>query len=118
MKVAIQSSRNFDDYAVFMRGIGTALRDLSNEDGDKEFIIFSAGPRRVNEFITEFLNINERSLKSYGVKTKFIKVPPSWLKDNLNEINYLLYFSKPKESLPEIVQLADAKDIELGVYRY
>ena len=117
MIVAIQGSKNFNDYQVFLRGIGTALREITDEQ-EKEFIIFSAGPKNINEFVHEFLNVNERSLKAYGIKTKIVKVPPSWFENNLNEIDYLLYFSKPKEALPNIVALAEGKDIEVGVYRY
>ncbi len=117
MIVGLQGSKSFDDYQVFLRGIGTALREVANEE-EKEFIIFSAGPKNINEFTHEFLNVNERSLKAYGIKTKIVKVPPSWIEHNLNEIDYFLYFSKPKETLPDIVAQADAKDIEVGVYRY
>ena len=116
MIVAIQGSRNFNDYSIFLRGIGNALRSLQSED--KEFTVYSAGPKDINNFILEFLNINERSLKGYNIKTKLVKVPPSWLVDNVSTIDYLLYFSKPKETLPEIVTLAEGKDIEVGVYRY
>lgn len=118
MIVAIQGSRNFDDYSIFLRGIGVALRTLNEKQEDKEFIVYSAGPFRINEFALEFLNVNERSLKAYGVKTKLMKVPPKWLVDNVSKIDYLLYFGKPKESLPEIVDAAEAKDIQVGVYRY
>jgi hypothetical protein len=117
MIVAVQGSKSFNDYQVFLRGIGTAMREIADTE-DKEFIIFSAGPKNINEFIHEFLNVNERSLKAYGIKTKIVKVPPSWIENNLNEIDYLLYFSKPKETLPSVVEQADAKDIEVGVYRY
>lgn len=117
MIVAVQGSKGFNDYQVFLRGIGTALREIAGGK-DKEFIIFSAGPKNINEFVQEFININERSLKAYGVKTKIVKVPPSWMETHLNEIDYFLYFSKPKETIPKIVEMADAKDIEVGVYRY
>lgn len=117
MLVAVYGSKHFNDYQVFLRGIGTALRELS-DDADKEFIVFAAGPKNINEFVQEFMNINERSLKAYGVKTKIVKIPPSWIENHLNEVDYLLYFSKPKEALPPIVEIADGKDIEVGVYRY
>jgi hypothetical protein len=94
----------------------TALTQLPEHD--KMITIMSAGPAQINSFGQEFSNITERSLKARGIKIKIVKIPPSWIKDNLNEINYLAYFSKPKESLPEIIELADAKDIEVGVYRF
>ena len=118
MIVGIQGNKDFSDYAIFLRGMGTALRTLNESGEDKEFIVYSAGPKNINEFILEFMNINERSLKAYGVKTKFIKVPPKWLVENVSKLDHVLYFGKPKESLPEIVNVADAKDIEVGVYRY
>ena len=117
MIVAIQGSKGFNDYQVFLRGIGTALKELTDSE-NKEFFIFTAGPKNINEFVHEFMNVNERSLKAYGVKAKIVKVPPSWIETNLNKIDYFLYFSKPKETLPAIVAAADAKDIEVGVYRY
>jgi hypothetical protein len=33
-------------------------------------------------------------------------------------MNYLAFFSKPKEPVTDIVKAAEAKDIEVGVYRY
>lgn len=116
MIVAIQGSKSFDDYAIFLRAMGTALRSLPKED--QEFLIYSAGPARVNSFGMEFSNISERSLKVRGIKIKLIKVPPSWIRDNISKVNYFAYFSKPKEPLSPLVELADAKDIDVNVYRY
>jgi hypothetical protein len=47
-----------------------------------------------------------------------IKVPPSWIKNNINNLGYFAYFSKPKEAVSELVDMAEAKDIQIGVYRY
>jgi hypothetical protein len=94
----------------------TALTQLP--DGDTSVTIMSAGPAQINSFGQEFANITERSLKARGIRIKVVKIPPSWIKDNLAKINYFAYFSKPKESLPDLVTLADAKDIEVGVYRF
>ena len=46
MIVAIQGSRNFNDYMVFMRGIGTALRK-ANENEDKEV---TEGVEHIDEY--------------------------------------------------------------------
>lgn len=116
MIIAIQGTKSFNDYAIFLRAMGTALRSI--EENDTEFTIYSAGPANINEFALEFSNISERSLKAQGIKIKFIKVPPSWLETNIKSIDYLAYFSKPKEPVSKLVDLADAKDIEVGVYRY
>ncbi len=116
MIVGIQGTKGFTDYAVFLRGIGNALRDRPIED--KEFTIMSAGPVNINQFAQEFVNISERSLKGHGVRIKLVRVPPTWIRDNINSVNYFLFFSKPKESLSDLVSMAEAKDIEVGVYRY
>ena len=71
-----------------------------------------------NAMAIEFLNVSERSLKARGIKTKFIKIPPKWIEDNINTIDYFAFFSKPKEKLSPLVDLADSKDVEVGVYRY
>jgi hypothetical protein len=116
MIVAIQGTKNFNDYSIFLRAMGTAFNGLTEDD--KQITVFTAGPAQINSFAMEFVNISERGLKARGIKIKLVKVPPSWIVENINEVNYLAYFSKPKESIPAVVDLADAKDIEVGVYRY
>lgn len=116
MIVAIQGTRNFNDYQIFLRAMGTALSMLP--DGDNEFIIYSAGPAQINAMAMEFSNITERSLKARGKKIKLVKVPSSFIKDKIHNVNYLIYLSKPKEPYSDLVALAEAKDIEVGVYRY
>jgi hypothetical protein len=96
--------------------MGTALRDLP--DGDQEFLIFSAGPMRINAFGQEFSNISERTLKSKGIKIKLVKVPPSWIDSNLAVIDYFAFFSKPKETWSKQAQNAHDKDANLWVYRF
>lgn len=96
--------------------MGTALSSMDKED--KEFLLFSAGPVNINTMGMEFSNISERSLKARGIKIRFTKVPPSWVKQNIAMVNYLAYFSKPKEPVSELVELAEDKDKEVGIYRY
>lgn len=114
--MAIQGSRNFSDYNVFLRAMGTALSSMDRND--KEFIIYSAGPININSMGMEFSNIAERSLKARGIKIKLNKVPPSWIKTNIKDVDYFAYFSKPKEPVSDLVDLAEAKDIEVGIYRF
>ena len=116
MIVGIQGSKNFTDYNVFLRAMGVALSMLPEEDTD--ILVASAGPLNINNMGMEFVNISERSLKARGIRIKLIKIPPSWIKDNIHSIGYLAYFSKPKEPVSDLVDLAEAKDIEVGVYRY
>jgi hypothetical protein len=116
MMVAIQGTRGFSDYSIFLRAMGTALSSM--KDDDTEIQIFSAGPVQINSMAAEFSNVSERGLKARGKKIKLIKVPPSWIEKNIHSIDYFAFFSKPKEPVSALVDLADAKDIEVGVYRY
>ncbi len=116
MIIAIQGTKSFDDYTIFLRAMGTAMSILP--EGDKEILVYSAGPAHLNAMGMEFTNISERSLKARGIKIKFIKVPPSWIRDNITSVGYLAFFSKPKEPLSDLVALAENKEIEVGVYRY
>lgn len=116
MIIALQGTKSFDDYSLFLRGIQRALSEIDPED--TSILIASAGPARVNSFAMEFTNISENSLRARNIKIKFIKVPPSWIKENIAKINYFAYFSKPKEPVSDLVTLADAKDVEVGIYRW
>lgn len=116
MILAIQGTKSFNDYTIFLRAMGTALYEL--KDDDKELLIYSAGPSNINAFGMEFSNISERSLKARGIRIKFVKVPARFIKDNIHSVNYLAYFSKPKEPVSDLVDLAEAKDIEVGIYRF
>ena len=117
MIVGVQGSRNFNDYSVFLRAIGTTLSML-DQSGDKELTIMSAGPSKVNSFALEFVNVSERSLKARGIRAKVVRVPAAWFKTNMHDVQYFMYFSHPKESVSDLVREADDKDIEVGIYRY
>jgi hypothetical protein len=96
--------------------MGTALSQMKDED--KEFYIYSAGPAQINSMAMEFSNVSERSLKARGIKIKMIKVPPSWIKENIHSIEYFAFFSKPKEPISPLVSYAESKDTSVGVYRF
>lgn len=116
MRVGIQGTRNFSDYNVFLRAMGVALSGLQKED--VEFTIYSAGPNNINNMGIAFTNITERSLKNIGKKIRFMRVPPSWLEENMSEMNYFAYFSKPGEKYSRLVHIAEDINIDVGVYRY
>ena len=116
MIIGIQGTRAFNDYTIFLRAMGTAMAAMP--EGDNELYIYTAGPAVINAFATEFTNISERGFKSRGKKIKLIKVPPSWLADNMHTINYLALFSKPKEPLSKLVEKAESHNVDVGVYRY
>jgi hypothetical protein len=116
MMVVIQGTRSFTDYNVFLRAMGTALSIMDIED--KEINIYSAGPSNINSMGLEFCNVSERSLKARGIRIRFNKAPMSWIRQNLNDADYIAYFSKPKEPVSEIVELAEARDLDVGIYRF
>ena len=116
MIIGIEGSRNFSDYSIFLRGMGTALSGM--DENDKQLTIMSAGPVRINEMVMEFTNISERSLKARGIKVKVVKVPHKWFLTNMYVVNHFLFFTLPKETISELVRLAEDKDVEVGVYGY
>jgi hypothetical protein len=116
MRIGIQGTRNFNDYTIFLRAMGTAMSSMTPEDN--ELFIYTAGPMQINQMAMEFSNVSERSLKARGIKIKLFKVPPSYIKNNIHDIDYFAFFSKPKEAVSEIVDVAEAKDISVGIYRY
>jgi hypothetical protein len=116
MKIAIQGSKAFNQYEIFLSGMGRTLAMMQPEDS--EFFIYSVGPARTNEMAMEFSNISERSLKARGIKIRLFKVPPIWLKQNIYDMNYFAYFCNKKEPVSSMVEYAEAKDIEVGIYRF
>ena len=116
MIVAVQGTKDFDDYQVFLRAMGVAMSAMQDED--KELLVYSAGPVRINSMVSEFCNLSERGMKARGKKIKFFKVPASYIEENLEHVNYLAFLSKPKETVSRLVAEAELKNIEIGIFRY
>jgi len=116
MIVAVQGTKEFNDYNIFIRAMGVALSGMKDED--KEFILYSAGPATINSFASEFCNLSERGMKSRGRKIKFFHVPPSQIEENMEQVNYFAFLSKPKQSASKLVSIAESKNIEVGIFRY
>jgi hypothetical protein len=116
MIVAIQATRGFSDYSVFLKGVGHAIHQI--EKDDKEIFIYSAGPVNLNSMGMEFTNVSERGFKGRGIKIKFYKVPPSWIDENIYKIDHFVFFANKKEPLSPQVEKADAKDANVWVHRY
>ena len=116
MILGIQASRSFDDYAVFLRAMGTVLSSLGEDD--KQIYIYSAGPANLNSMAIEFANVTERSLKSRGIKVQIRKVPAKWFESYMSDLDSFAYFCKKKEPVSYLVDLADAKELNPYVYRF
>jgi hypothetical protein len=116
MIVAVQGSKEFNDYNVLLRAMGVAMSGLS--DDDPYFYIYSAGPAKINSMISEFSNLSERGMKARGKKIKYYKVPPSWISENMKDVNYFAYLSTPNENNSKLVAEAQLKDVEVGIFKY
>lgn len=115
MIIGMQGSRTFYDYAIFLNAMQRILIIAKEET---EIVFLTSGPHRVNDMIMEFTNISERSLKARGIKTKVVKMPAIALKERIHDLDYFVYLCLPKEPVSDLVREAEAKDIEVGVYRY
>lgn len=116
MIVAVQGANDFDSYNIFLRAMAVALSEMKNDD--KEFVIYSAGPAKINSFVSEFSNISEKGMKARGKKIKFYKVSLPWLYENIDQLDYLAYLSKPGKNTSKLVAEAELKDINVGIFRY
>ena len=116
MIVAVHGTADFDDYQVFLRAMSVALSGM--KDGDKEFTVYSAGPAAINSFVSEFCNLSERGMKARGRKIKFFKVPNSWIEENMSNVNYLAFLSKPQQPVSKLIAVAKKNNVEVGIFRY
>ena len=114
MNVAVQGTKEFSDYTIFMRAMGVALSSC----GDGEFNVYTAGPAQINSFTSEFCNMSEEGLKRRGIKVKYFKVPPSYVEDNFSDIDYLAFLSTPNQRPSKLVASAELAGIEVGIFRY
>jgi hypothetical protein len=114
MNVAVQGTREFSDYQVFMRAMGVALSSCN----DGEFNVYTAGPANVNSYTAEFCNLSERTLKSRGIKVRYMKVPPSYVEENIDTIDYFAYLSTPNQRPSKLTAHAELSGVEVGIFRY
>jgi hypothetical protein len=68
--------------------------------------------------VSEFVNLSERGMKSRGKKIKMYKVAPSWITENINDINYFAFLSKEREQLSKLIGDAQTHYVEYGIFRY
>ena len=116
MIVAVQGTKDFNDYQVFLRAMAVAMSTMPSEDN--ELLIYSVGPTKINSMVSEFTNLSERGMKARGKKIKFYNAAPIWLSENINQINYFAFLSRPKESKSKLVLVAEANNIDVGLFRY
>ena len=114
MNIAVQGTKEFYDYNVFMRAMGVALSSCN----DGEFNVYSAGPAQVNSFTSEFCNLSEEGLRRRGIRVRFFKVPPSWVEEKMSEMNYFAFLSTPNQRPSKLAATAELLGVETGLFRY
>jgi hypothetical protein len=114
MNIAVQGTKEFSDYQVFMRAMGVALSSV----GDGEFNVYTAGPANVNSFTSEFCNLSEDGLKRRGIKVRFYKVPPSYVEENISDFDYVAFLSTPNQRPSKLVTAAELSGVDVGIFRY
>lgn len=114
MNVAVQGTKEFSDYNVFMRAMGIALSEIQ----DDEFNVYSVGPANINSYTAEFCNMSEGGLKRRGIKVRFYKVPPQTLEENWESFDYFAFLSTPNQRPSRLVASAELAGVETGIFRY
>jgi len=114
MNVAVQGTKEFSDYTVFMRAMGVALSECK----DKEFNVYTAGPANINSYTAEFCNLSEAGLKMRGIKVKYLRVPPSYIEDNIDNFDYFAFLSTPNQRPSQLAASAELAGVETGIFRY
>lgn len=114
MNIAVQGTKEFSDYQVFMRAMGVALSECK----DGEFNVYTAGPAQINSFTAEFCNLSESGLKRRGIKVRYYKVPPSYIEDNISNFNYFAFLSTPNQRPSKLAASAELAGVDTGIFRY
>lgn len=114
MNVAVQGTKEFSDYNVFLRAMGVALSDI----GDTEFNVYTAGPAQINSFTAEFCNRSENSLKQRGIRVRYYKVPASYIEENAEFFNYFAFLSAPNQRPSKLTASMELAGVETGIFKY
>ena len=116
MIIAVEGTKGFTDYEIFMRAMGVAL---STPTVDLEIQVWSLGPHKINNFTAAFCNSSEHFLKTKGFKISFYKVTHAWVAENLNSVNYFSFFSLPNDPVSRMCKAAQSiEGCEVGIFRY
>lgn len=116
MIIAVEGTKQFSDYELFMNGMAVAMKHPNHNN---EIQVWSLGPHKINSFTAAFCNTTENYLKSKGFKVSFSKVHPDWVRQNIEHVSYHAFFSLPKEPLSKFTEWARHQEgLEVGVFRF
>jgi len=116
MIVGVQGTNSFSDYKVFLRSMAVAMSSMNNDDNILS--IYSAGPSNINAMASEFTNLSERGFKSRGKKINLYKVAPTWIQENMQDINYFAFLTNEGEQNSRLVLEAKNLGVEYGIFQY
>ena len=114
MNIAVQGTKSFSDYTVFLRAMSVAMSNTK----DAEIHVYAVGTFQTNTMVTEFCNKSEGSLKARGVKIRFSIVPESYIERKIKDFNYFILLSSPGERITRLALSADKSGMEVGHFRY
>jgi hypothetical protein len=114
MIIAVEGTKGFTDYEVFMRAMGVALSQPNNENVIE---VWSAGPHKINSFTAAFCNSAENYLKQKGFKVIFKKLPVSYISENISYVSYFAHFANKNDKPSRITAEAELAGIEVGIFR-
>jgi hypothetical protein len=114
MIIAVEGTKGFTDYEVFMRAMGVALSQPNNENVIE---VWSAGPHKINSFTAAFCNSAENYLKQKGFKVIFKKLPASYISENISYVSYFAHFANKNDKPSRITAEAELAGIEVGIFR-
>lgn len=118
MMVVVQGTNEFDDYNIFLRGMGVVLSSMHQDDKTITFYVVGSKHNKMSEFAMEFCNLSERGMKARGKKIQMYKTTDSWVKEYLPQMQYFAFFSKPKQPLSLLAKDAQNNKIETGIFQY
>jgi hypothetical protein len=57
-------------------------------------------------------------MRAKGIRSKLVKIPPSWIEQHHHEIDLLAYYALPKEPIPDMINKVSDKGVNVQVYRF
>jgi len=116
VKIGINSSKHFNDYAVFQRAMGVALSPL--RDNPEELVVYCAGPLKLNGMVSGFVNLTEDGMKNRGMSIKYKLVPMTVLKKTLGDLDAFFYLQRPNDTKSDVTVMAELLCPEVNIFRY
>lgn len=118
MKIGIHSSKMFNDYGVFTRAMGVALSPLKYHSDDTSLQIYCAGPWKLSNYVSGFVNLAEDGMKNRGMSIKMVRVPLSVLEEKVGEFSAFYYLQTPTEGRSRVCRKAEEAGTEVFIFRY